>query len=96
MNKYLGFIPRKIFGTFLKLTSEELKQMDQRTRKLMTMNKALHPRDDVDRPYVSRKEGRRGLASIKESVDASIQRPEDYIKTRRGTDYSHQKQLTTR
>ncbi len=26
----------------------ELKQMDQRTRKLMTMHKALHTRDDVD------------------------------------------------
>ena len=44
-------------GPFLKLTREELKQMDQRTRKLMTMHKALHPRDDVDRLYVSRKEG---------------------------------------
>ena len=53
--------------------------MDQRTRKLMTLHKALHPRDDVDRLYVSRKEGRRGLASIKGSVDTSIQRLEDYI-----------------
>ena len=33
---------------FVKWTREELKQMDQRTRKLMTMHKALHPRDDVD------------------------------------------------
>ena len=46
-------------GPFLKWTREELKQMDQRTRKLMTMHKALHPRDDVDRLYVSRKEGGR-------------------------------------
>ena len=44
-------------GPFLKWTKDELKQMDQRTRKLMTMHKALHPRDDVDRVYVSRKEG---------------------------------------
>ena len=54
--------------------------MDLRTRKLMTMHKALHPRDDVDRLYVSRKEGGRGLASIEETVDASIQRLEDYIE----------------
>ena len=54
--------------------------MDQRTRKLMTMHKALHPRDDVDRLYVSRKKGARGLASIEDSVDASIQRLEDYIE----------------
>ena len=58
-------------GPFLKWTQDELKQMDQRTRKLMTMHKALPPRDDVDRIYVSRKEGGRGLASIDDSVDAS-------------------------
>ena len=54
--------------------------MDQRTRKLMTMHKALHPRDDVDRLYASRKDGGRGLANIEDSVDASIQRLEDYIE----------------
>ena len=54
--------------------------MDQRTRKLMTMHKALHPRDDVDRLYVSRKQGGRGLASIEDTVDVSIQRLEDYIE----------------
>ena len=67
-------------GPFLKRTRDELKQMDQRTRKLMTMHKALHPRHDVDRLYVSRKEGGRGLASIEDSVNASIQRLEDYIE----------------
>ena len=60
-------------GSFLKWTRDELKQMDQRTRKLMTMHKALHPRDDVDRLYVSRKEGGRGLSSIEDSVDTWIQ-----------------------
>ena len=52
--------------------------MDQRTRKLMTMHKALHPRDDFDGLYVSRKEGGRGLTSIEDSFDASLQRLEDY------------------
>ena len=46
----------------------------------MTMHKALDPKDDVDRLYVSRKEEGRGLASIEDSVDASIQRLEDYIE----------------
>ena len=67
-------------GHFLKWTREELKQMDQRIRKLMTMHKALHPRENVDRLYVSRKEGGRGLSSIEDSVDASIQRLKDYIE----------------
>ena len=64
-------------GPFLKWTREELKQMDHRTRKQMTMHKALHPRDDVDILYVSRKGGR-GFASI--YGDASIKRLEIYIE----------------
>ena len=92
-------------GRFLKWTREELKQMDQRTRKLMTMHKALHPRDDVDRLYVSRKQGGRGLASIEDTVDASIQRLEDYReKHERGlittirvdTDNTINERMTTR
>ena len=67
-------------GPFPKWTRDELRQMDQRTRKLMTMHKALHPRDDGDRLYVPKKEGGRGLASIEDSVDTSIQRLEDYIE----------------
>ena len=39
-----------IFGTILKVDLK-LRQMDQRTRKLITMHKALHPRDNVDRLY---------------------------------------------
>ena len=54
--------------------------MDERTRKLMTMHKALHPIDDVDRRYVSTKKGGRGLVSIEDSVDASIQRLEENIE----------------
>ena len=44
------------------------------------MHQALHPRDDVDIFYVSRKEGGRGLASTEDSVDATIQYLEDYIE----------------
>ena len=47
---------------------DELKQMDRRTRKLMTMNKALNPNSDVARLYVKRKEGGRGLISVEHCV----------------------------
>ena len=57
--------------------------MDQRTRKLMTMHKALHPRDDNDRLYVSKKVGGIGLASIEDSIEASIQL-KDYIEKYKG------------
>ena len=59
---------------------EELQQIDPRTRKLMTIYTILHPRDDVDRLYVTGKE--RGRA-FKGNVDASIQQLEDYLKKRR-------------
>ena len=78
-------VPLVIYSrAFLKWTRDEFKQMDPRTRKSMTMHKVLHPRDDVDRLYVSRKEGRRGLASMEDSVDASIQRLEDNIQKHDG------------
>ena len=50
----------------------------------MTMPKALHPGEDIARLYVSRKEGERGLTIIKDNVDASIQRLEDYIQKHDG------------
>ena len=69
-------------GPFLKWDRKELKQIDRRTRELMTMHKALHHRNYIDRLYVSRKEGGRGLTSIEDSVDASIQRLKDCIEKR--------------
>ena len=71
-------------GPFLNWTWDELKQMDQRTIKLMTMHKALHPRDDDDRLYVSRKDWGRELASIEDTVDASKQQFKDYIENHKG------------
>ena len=46
----------------------------------MTIRKPLHPIDDIDRLYVSRKEGGRGLASTEDSADRSIQQLEDDIE----------------
>ena len=67
-------------GPFPKWARDELRQMDQRTRKPMTMHKALHPRDDDDRLHVPRKDGGRELASIEDTVDTSILRLENYIE----------------
>ena len=40
----------------------------------------MHQRDDVDRLYVSRKKGEKGLASVEDSDDVSIQRLEDFTE----------------
>ena len=44
------------------------------------MQKALHPRDDINWVYVSRKERGRGLNNIEDCVDISIKRLKVYIK----------------
>ena len=72
----------RYLGSLLKLPRTELKQMDQRTRKLMTIHKALYPRDDVNRLHMPRKRGERGPTSTEHTVDASIQRLEDTIEKR--------------
>ena len=41
-------------GIFFKRMREELQQIDQSTRKLMTTSKALYPGDDIDWLYVSK------------------------------------------
>ena len=51
-------------------TREELRRMDRKTRKIMTMNRLYHPQSDVDRLYILRKEGGRGLLNIVECVES--------------------------
>ena len=52
----------------LKWNKNELQEMDRKTRKFMTMNKELHPRSDVARLYVSRKNGGKGLIGCENNV----------------------------
>ena len=52
----------------LKWNQNELQEMDRKTRKFMNMNKELHPRSDVARLYVSRKNGGKGLIGYENSV----------------------------
>ena len=40
---------------------EELQKLDWKTRKLLTIHGQHHPKADVDRLYVPRKQGGRGL-----------------------------------
>ena len=59
MNAWLVGIIRYGAGV-LDWMKEELKSIDIKTRKLMTMNRSLHPRGNVGRLYFARKEGGRG------------------------------------
>ena len=46
-----------------------MQAIDRKTRKLFTICQALHPRSDVDRLYIPRKEGGRGLISIEDCIE---------------------------
>ena len=44
------------------------KPMDRKSRKTMTMYGVLQSKSDVDRLYVKRKEGNRGLISVEQCI----------------------------
>ena len=49
-------------------TKKELKDIDVRTRKIMTMAGVFHKKGDIDRLYLPRKEGGRGIISVEDCV----------------------------
>jgi len=55
-------------ATIIDWTKSELQVLDRKTRKIFTMNGGLHPRADVDRIYVHRSLGGRGLLSVEDTV----------------------------
>ena len=57
----------------------ELQAIDRKTRKLFTIYGALHPKSDVDRLYIPRKEGG-GLISIEDCVELTIRGVEVYVQ----------------
>ena len=50
-------------------TKEEVKEMDRKTRKIITMYGGLHPRSNVERLYLPWSEGGRALVSIEDCVN---------------------------
>ena len=62
-------------------TQEELQKLDRKTRKILTGSGAHHPRSDVDRLYVDRKDGGRGLVSIEECVRREENAMTTYVQT---------------
>ena len=61
-------------------TKEELCNLDRKTRKTMTMHRALHPRSNVNRIYAPRKDGGKGLLSIEDCVNIESRALGQYLK----------------
>ena len=56
-----------------------LQAIGRKTRKLFIISGALHPKSDVDRLYIPRKEGGRGLISIENCVELAIRGLQVYV-----------------
>ena len=55
-------------GGILKWNTDKLKSLDRRTRTLMKINRALHPKSDIDMIQPNREMGGRGLISCQECI----------------------------
>ena len=71
----------KLNGGNLIQAKQELKELDRRTRKVLTMNGGLHPRDCVERLYVPRKYGGRGLVSVEDCINQARLSLERYVQS---------------
>ena len=67
------------YSAFVSWRKSELQAIDRKTRKLFTIYGALHPKSDVDRLYIPRKKGGRGLISIEDCVGLAIRGLEVYV-----------------
>ena len=61
------------------LVGGKLQAIDRKTRKLFTVYGALHPKSHVDRLYIARKEGGRGLISIEDCIELAIKGLQVYV-----------------
>jgi hypothetical protein len=59
----------------------EDKKIHRKTRKILTMCKVHHPKADIDRLYVKRKEGGRGLVQVEAAYKAEITGIAEYLNT---------------
>ena len=61
-------------------TMGEIKAIDIKTRKLLTCNRAHHPKADVDRLYLKRSEGGRGLLQVEMNFKISFIGQQKYLE----------------
>ena len=75
MQYSFGIIDWKILG---------VKKIDTKTRKLLNMQNMLHPKVDVERLYIPRKDGERGLIDVKTAFKTVTIGLDHYLKHKEG------------
>ena len=66
-------------AAFVSWRKSELEAIDRKTRKLLSRYGALHPKSDVDKLSIPRKEGGRGSISIEDFAELAIRSLEVYV-----------------
>ena len=60
-------------------TTDDIKQIDIKARKILTMTGNFHPNSDIDKLYVDRKSGGRGLRFIKIMFESRLVALRQYL-----------------
>ena len=66
-------------ATFISWKKCQLPPIDRKTRKLFTIYGGLHPKSDVDRLYIPRKDGGRGVRAIEDCVKVAVTGLDVYV-----------------
>ena len=66
-------------AAFISRSKCELQAIDRKTSKLFAIYGGLHPTSDVDRLYIPRKDGGRGLIAIEDRVELAVRSLGVYI-----------------
>jgi len=82
INQYAVPVVRYSAG-IIKWSKAEISQLDTGTRKLMTIYGCFARKDDVDRLYVKRIEGGRGLLNIEDAIKSEVRIMSEYISESR-------------
>jgi hypothetical protein len=61
---------------------EEIQKLDRKTRKMLTIHGQHHLRADIDRSYVPRKEGERGLMQVEGAYIAETLNFMEYVENK--------------
>jgi hypothetical protein len=71
---------------------EELQKLDRKTKKVLTIHGQHHPKADVDRLYVPRKKGERGLMQLEEAYIIEMTKLMEYVDSTNTNCYDATKQ----
>ena len=67
-------------AAFISRAKCELQAIDRKTRKLFTVYGGLHPKPEVDRLYIPRKDEGRGLIAIEDYIELAVRGLEVYFQ----------------